>query len=257
MPHAIPLAMAIATLTWLLGASPRPEQTQNPTVARAVDIDVSVLTSNCADFKGALSYSTTIDGEKEGGRNVVPVRLSDGVYRFSFMLPPGHYWLYVSTPKFSRQPWPEGDSGYLSCVTDQMFTVIPNHARHLAVSLGENQTPHPNCSLAGTLPAKGFGVALIIPRGNPVPDTVTGGSVGTLNEPLMWVADIDGDAFYIEHIQAWKYVLRIRANMSEGDIPIDLSKGWNADNPYCTGVFIHNVTPLELKGLFRPNWVTE
>jgi len=256
MQRTTPLAIFTATFLFL-GASPAPQLSPNPAAAPPVDIDVSVLTSNCADFHGVLTYTAKTVEQMEAGKDIRPTRSADGVYHFSFMQPPGHYWLEISTPKYARHEWSEDDRGFLGCITSQMFTVIPKHARHLVVSLGDNQTPHPNCSLAGTLPAQGFGVALIIPKGEPVPDTTTGGTVGRLNESVIYDAVIDGDAYYIEHISAWKYVLRISAGMSGGDIRIDLSKGWYANNPYCSGVFIHNVTPAELKGLFPPNWATE
>jgi hypothetical protein len=212
------------------------------TEPKPVNVVVSVFTSNCGQLSTTVRYEITSDDLRTIiTRTVVPTRVFAGVYQFATAAAPGHYELDVNA-----------DGKELLCQTTQMFTVIPGHDRHLVAVLGINQQLHLNCSLAGTLPVKGLSVDLIIPKGAPMPIPTVGGCCMPAPEVQDFRAEVDGDAYYVEHIWAWKYQLVVGGGSTQGEIPIDLSRAWDPKSPFCSGSFIHNVTPQELKGIFPP-----
>ena len=209
------------------------------------NVSVSMFAFNCANFDGRVSYF--FFGEPVGTKH--PLTLSKdhgGAYTFSLVKPPGHYQLWLESSRPTRP-------NSIPCETQEWFTVLPGHARHLAMILGSEFYAHSECSVAGTLPAEGFGVSLVLLKGHRIADTVTGGWLGPTQEDINRVAVVDGSAYYIEHVAQGNYVLRFGGVQ----IPLNVTNSVAPDSPYCQGEFIHNITKEELERAFPPSMMTE
>lgn len=244
----------VAIALWsaaLLGWGQIAEARKGPDSAKAVD--VYVYTSNCKSPNSVkLSYRISADDGKDmfegppGG-----TWIGDGLYRFSLEKEPGHYFLVVTSD--AKVNGASDDT----CDSQTYFTVLADHTRHLAIVLGSQFTPHPLCSLSGTLPPGVTGATLVIPQGSNLTDTTVGGSVGPASAAIYIPVDIDDGAYYVEHITALSYVLRLQINAVSGNIPIDLTGRWDLKNPYCRGTFVRNITADDVKRAFGPYVGTE
>ena len=214
-----------------------------------VQIGISVLSFHCPKFTGHLTYtlrsdSTTVD------HHATASKIATDDYLLTFSAQPGHYQLLLD----SEIPDKDNPSFHSAlCETQQWFTVLPDHARHLALVLGNVMTPHSDCSIAGSLPAAGLGIDLVLPKGHILAGTVVGGQLGPAAEEVDYGAEIDGSAYYIEHVPVEDFVLRFGGI----EIPMDLTKLTNVSNPYCQGEFVHNISRDELQRAFPAEFATE
>ncbi len=209
------------------------------------NISVAVFGFNCSNFDGRVSYF--FFGEPAGSAHHLTLQKGfNGAYHLALAKPPGHYQLWIESIRSAP-----ADS--IPCQTQEWFTVIPGHPRHLVMILGVGFTPHSNCSVAGALPADGFGISLILPKGHLVANTVAGGWLGPAQEDIDQGAVMDGSAFYVEHVAQGNYVLQF----GSAEIPITVTNSGAPNSPYCQGEFIHNITKQELERAFPASMVTE
>jgi len=214
-----------------------------------VHVSVAVLSFNCPKFSGHLLY-TLRSGSTSVDYHAVALKSATDDYLLSFSVRPGHYQLLVDS-ELPDQDNPLYHSA--SCETQQWFTAIPDHERHLALVLGNAMIPHSDCSIAGSLPASGLGIDLVLPKGHILAETIVGGQLGPTPEEVDYGAEIDGAAYYIEHVPAEDFVLRFGSI----EIPMDLTKLTDVSSPYCQGEFIHNITTEEMHRAFVAGFETE
>jgi hypothetical protein len=158
-----------------------------------VQIDVAVLSFNCPKFTGHLKYTLRSDATTTD-YHVMTSKITADDYLLTFSVQPGHYELLLDSEIPDKDdPLHHSDL----CETQQWFTALPVHERHLALVLGDVMTPHSVCSIAGSLPAAGLGIDLVLPKGHMIADSVVGGHLGPSSEEVNYGAEIDGSAFYI------------------------------------------------------------
>lgn len=217
--------------------------------SKPVQISVAVLSFNCPDFTGHLLYKLR-SGSATVDHHATALRSGAGEYLLTLSVKPGHYQLLLD----SEIPDKDNPAYHSAlCETQQWFTVLPNHERHLALVLGNIFIPHSECSIAGTLPVAGLAIELVLPKGHISAETVVGGQLGPAPLEVDYGAEIDGSAYYIEHVPVENFVLRFGGI----EIPMDLTKLTNVNNPYCQGEFVHNITRQELQRAYPAAFATE
>jgi hypothetical protein len=179
---------SILVVLTMLALVRSPALAVGPANGTSVQINVTVLSFNCPKFTGHLLYTLRSD-TSSSDRHVVISKGAAGAYLLSFSVPPGHYQLLLD----SEIPDKEDPSFHsVLCETQQWFTALPDHDRHLALVLGRVMTPHSNCSIAGSLPANGLAVDLVLPKGHIMANSTTGGQMGPTGEDRSYGAEIEG-----------------------------------------------------------------
>jgi hypothetical protein len=233
-------------------SSPATAATSSDQSESHVKIRIAVLSFNCPAFAGHLRYDLRSDGP-EITSHVVATKSNNSSYSLTLSVVPGHYQLLLDA-EIPGKDDPTSHS-YL-CETQQWFTAIPDHDRHLALILGSTFTPHSECSIAGSLPVEGLSIDLVLPKGHLITGTTVGGQLGSAANDIYYSPTIDGSAYYFEHVAVEAYVLRF-GGFGGIDIPMDLTKLRDINMPYCTGEFVHNITQDELRRAFPPSFGTE
>jgi hypothetical protein len=211
-------------------------------------VHVALLTFNCPAFSGRLTYGLRQD--RATVQHSITARKDEaGRYDFDLHASPGHYQLWIDAI-VAQTPAPDA---LPVCSTQQYFTTIAGHDRHLIAVLGINDSVHFNCALVGTLPVEGLQVSLVLPKGHTMAETVVGGTMGPAQADEDYGAIVDGDAYYAEHVTGEDYELRI----GQAKIPVDLTKWWDVKDPYCDGVFERDVTINDLRDAFPASFMTE
>jgi hypothetical protein len=233
----------LALLFYTLVAAAEPNSSKPPNVT------VSFFSSNCPSFDGRLIYKDMDDGNKD--RSISASVVQSSLYQISLYAAPGFHRLWIRAASAGNSLNDQ------LCVAFVPIAVLAGHARHVTTALGEQVTPHSDCALACALPASGFQVDLILPKGHLMANSTTGGYFGPAQQDVHFGGAVDGDAYYIQHILPMDFILRVSANGHDVDVPINLTKRGDPTKPYCFGVFVQDINAQELKALFPPEFVTE
>jgi hypothetical protein len=246
MRRLYPLAVMLGVLVILRAA---PVRAAEPNSNKPTNVTVSFFSSNCPSFDGKLIYKDMDDGNKD--RSIAASAMESSLYQISLYAAPGFHRLWIRAASAGNSLNDQ------LCVAFVPIAVLAGHSRHVTTALGEQVTPHSDCALAGALPASGFQVDLILPKGHLMANSTTGGYFGPAQQDLHFGGTVDGDAYYVQHILPMDFVLRVSANGRDVDIPIDLTKQGDPTQQYCLGVFVRHIKAQELKTLFPPEFVTE
>lgn len=223
MPTTVVLMMFVAV------RSPAIAVDQASQTLSKVQINATVLSFNCPNYTGHILYTLRSDTSSTD-RHAMTTRIGASTYLLTFSVPPGHYQLFLDA-EIPDKDDPSFHSAL--CETQQWFTALSDHDRHLVLVLGRVTIPHSNCSIAGSLPVDGLAVDLVLPKGHIRADSTGGGQLGPTCEDIDYGAVIDGLAYYIEHVPVDDFVLRF-GNI---EIPIDVTKSADVNIPYCHGEF--------------------
>jgi hypothetical protein len=202
---------------------------ENASASRALAVPISLSYINCANNAPGISEPRVV---VTNGAQVVIARKWPAAARtlirpIKLTLPPGFYGIGIS------------DGG---CFGDVRVTVLAAHPRSLVI-VGTNQTllVAPTAILSGTLPSRGWQVAVVYPDRRPINGFGTDSS-GDLEVS----ATVEQDAYYVTGLPEGRIFVRLYNQAHDkwfdfdaGRVDLRLRGGRSA--------LIRNITPEELR----------